>query len=418
MRPLSPVVATLLGALVSAQTYDARDVVRTRNGDEVRGRVSRYYAPDALLLLQGNQRVRVPRADVASVETVNDRLREFYRRLEAGGANAKYRWMLAEWAEAQGLPGMARALALEIVIDDDAHEPAHELLGHAKTKRGWRWPLGDRSVDRERWLEHHADMGHPLTLTGEHYTVETDAEPKAAVYALLDLERLYLHWMDTFGEPLQLREALSPLRARIWRSRDEMPGLSSSHKRAYSYAICVAVDHGTTCMVSPTTHEVSELFMMGTQMAIGATLADAQNDGAPMTDLLDCPWAIIGLAQWMETCFTGAPGRAQPRAPQLRGGAVARLKRERPNLKRLLAAKYPQFYDANSSTQERWDSSWALAHFLLDPTRKPDLRDGFHRYLSLTIAQGAGLSSSTFDKAIGVRIEDVQKAMYAWIASL
>jgi hypothetical protein len=45
----------------------------------------------------------------------------------------------------------------------------------------------------------------------------------------------------------------------------------------------------------------------------------------------------------MQASFSGAPGQARPRAAQLLPGAVARLKKEQPNLERLVAAKYPQF---------------------------------------------------------------------------
>lgn len=414
MRVLTLLLGAV-GASLAAQTYDARDVVRTRKGDEIRGRVSRYYAPESIVVMQGSQRVRIERQDVVAIETVNDRLREFFRRLEAGGDNPKYRWMLAEWAMSQGLDGMARALALELVIDDDHHEQAHELLGHQRSPRGWRWPLGDATVDRKRWLEHHADMGHPLAVVGEHYTVETDADPRSGVYALLDLERMYLHWMDTFGKALQLREVLNPMCMRIWRSPDKMPGLSSSHKRPYVAAMCARADQGTTCMVSPTVHEVDRLFVLGTQMAVGGTLAGMEADGAEMAGIFDSPWAVIGLAQWMQTSFFGAPGRAKPREPQLLRDVIAGLKAERPKLQRLLPLRYEQFFDSTSSTQERWDASWALVHFLLDPKQKPALHERFHGYLVKTIQSGAGASSSVFDQAMEMRIETLQKAFYAWL---
>jgi hypothetical protein len=235
--PARTFAASLLAAAsvatpLSAQDFDDRDIVRKHDGAEVRGRVSRYHTPEEIVLLQGQQRIRIARDEIASIETVNDRLREFYERLDTGVRSAKYRWILAEWARSRRLDGMAAALALEIVIDDDAHEGAHELLGHKRTRHGWLWPLGDRFVSRKRYLDHHADMGHPLAVAGEHYVVETDAAPKAAVYALLDLERMYLHWQDTFGERLQLREVLLKMRARIWESRDKMPGMSP-HKRPY-----------------------------------------------------------------------------------------------------------------------------------------------------------------------------------------
>jgi hypothetical protein len=417
MGPLPAVLLAVLGGCLVAQAHDARDVVRTKKGDEVRGRVSRYYAPDAIVVMQGSLRVRVPRSEVVSVETVNDRLRDFFQRLDTGGDNPKYRWMLAQWAASQGLDRMARALALQLVLDDDGHQQAHELLGHVASPRGWRWPLGDRGVDRKLWLEHHADMGHPLAVVGEHFAVETDADPRSAVYALLDLERMYLHWMDTFGVPLQLREALLPMRMRIWSSREKMPGLAS-HKRPYFAAMCINVDEGVTCLVSPTLHEVDRLFELATQMAVGGTLAGLEADGAEMAGIFDCPWAVLGLAQWMQASFEGAPGRAKPREPQLLRDAIVRLQANRPNLRRLLPLKYAQFFDLTSRTQERWDASWAAVHFLLDRKQKPDLSARFQAYLLASIRQGVGGSSSEFDKSMKVSLEAVEKALSAWLDTL
>ena len=50
-------LATVLGAAVAAQDFDARDVVRTTKGEEIRGRVSRRHDPRT----GADSNTRVPR---------------------------------------------------------------------------------------------------------------------------------------------------------------------------------------------------------------------------------------------------------------------------------------------------------------------------------------------------------------------
>ena len=177
-------------------------------------------------------------------------------------------------------------------------------------------------------------------------------------------------------------------------------------------------DHGTTCLVSNGSLEVARLFVLGTQMAVGGTLVGIQADGAAMSDAIDCPWAVLGLSQWMEASFSGPPGHMKPHPANLRRTAVVRLQKERPKLRQLLRLHYSQFFDSTSLTEQRWDASWAFVHFLLDPKQKPDLSERFCDYLFESGRKGGGASSSAFDKAMGMRIEKISKAFYIWLDSL
>ncbi|MFK7740671.1 MAG: hypothetical protein AB8H80_10135 [Planctomycetota bacterium] len=171
-------------------------------------------------------------------------------------------------------------------------------------------------------------------------------------------------------------------------------------------------------MVSIGTFEVDRLFVLGTQMAVGGTLVGIQADGAGMLDIIKCPWAVIGLAQWMEASFSGRPGRMKPQPSELHDSVVAQLKKQRPKMRRLLQLPYSQFFDSTSRTEQRWDASWAFVHFLLDEKQKPDLSKRFADYLLQSIRKGGGASSSAFDKAMGMRMEAIHKAFYAWLDSL
>lgn len=60
---------------------DRRDVVHAKAiAQPIRGRVVTPFDPDELLILQGVKRVRVERDRVELVDTVNDRLTEFFAR--------------------------------------------------------------------------------------------------------------------------------------------------------------------------------------------------------------------------------------------------------------------------------------------------------------------------------------------------
>ena len=217
---------------------DSRDTIRLRNGKELRGRVSRYYDADEVILVRRGKRAHVDRRHIAEISTVNDGLRELFELLEQRGNHPRFRWMMAEWARSRGLDAMGRVLALETVLADDTHQGAHEMLVHRPVRKkgeivGWMWPLkskdgvGSRFVNKKRFLDYSSDMGHAWAMESEHFRVVTDAGPLMAARSLLDLERMYLFWMDRFGTALQLREVLEPIEIRIWADRDKMPGLSA-----------------------------------------------------------------------------------------------------------------------------------------------------------------------------------------------
>src|SRR5262245_9996766 len=101
---------------------DLRDVVTLHHGQQIRGRMYEAFEPDEVTLLQGRQRVRVERSQIASIHSIRDDAREFFARHDRLQGNDRYRWWLAEWAENRGLHALARLQAMDVVL----HEPDHE----------------------------------------------------------------------------------------------------------------------------------------------------------------------------------------------------------------------------------------------------------------------------------------------------
>ena len=202
--------ALVSGGARAQSDDDNRDVVTLKNGKVVKGRVLLQFGPDEVLLMQNGSRRRIPKKRIQKVVTVNDHLRVLLQRRERHAGNQRFIWTLVQWAKSKGLHDTARLLALELVLKDDNHEAAHKVLGNRPGRRGWRWKYGDAYRSRKAHEKHIADMGHPLKLRSEHFEVQTDAGLRKALETLLDLERLYLFYLDSFGRVLQLQESLRP----------------------------------------------------------------------------------------------------------------------------------------------------------------------------------------------------------------
>jgi len=136
MRFRKHVLPFLIAASTAGAAFaqdDLRDKLTRHDGKILTGRVHTPFAKDELVLLQGGKRVRVPRAEIASTDLLADRIREFGERRVRQKDSPKAQWFLVEWARSRELPGLARAQAMLLALDDDGHEQAHEFLGHKKS---------------------------------------------------------------------------------------------------------------------------------------------------------------------------------------------------------------------------------------------------------------------------------------------
>ena len=68
-------------------------------------------------------------------------------------------------------------------------------------------------------------------------------------------------------------------------------------------------DFGTTCCVSQA-RGADRLLTVGSQIVIARTLAGRDSTrGIQPIDAMGSVWALVGMSQWLESCFQGPPGR-------------------------------------------------------------------------------------------------------------
>ena len=220
------VLAVAVLALASAPAQDdLRDVVTTRAGESLRCRVLALYEPDGLTVKVGKRGRQLPLADVAAVDTVRTRTREFFGLLDRLPGNLKHRWFMAQWAADRELHDLARLTALDVVLRAPDHEGAHTLLGHRRRRGEWLWPCDGEWKTFAALQAVRADWQHGWCIAGECFQVQSNAELRRVVDALWDLERFHVVWFDRFGGLMQLHEVLGPkLEVRIWRDAARFPG--------------------------------------------------------------------------------------------------------------------------------------------------------------------------------------------------
>ena len=400
------------GAVRAQSDDDDRDVVTLKSGRAMKGRVLLQFGPDELVLMQNGSRRRIAKKQIQTVVTVNDYLRELLQRREKHAGDQKFTWTLAQWAESKGLHHTARLLALDIVLNDDSHQAAHKLLGHKLGRRGWRWKRGAVYRSRKAHEEYIADMGHPLKLRSEHFEVQTNAGLRKAFDTLMDLERLYLFFSDSFGSALQLQESLKPMTIQVWSSVEQFPA-STGRKEAF-IAGRNAGDYVAT-FYGDGADRPRRLFTVACQSILENTLTLQKNDPSHGIYSRVCAWADVGFSEWVASCMHGKPGHAVPGESILDRRRLGRVLAAKPKLKIMTHLRYKLFLNPGRRASEHWDSTWAFVYFLMDENKSPNKRASFMSYVRAAFYEGKGDSSSEFDKAMGEPLEKVEKRFYAWL---
>jgi hypothetical protein len=429
-RGLGVAAALLLAGtgLPALAQDDLRDVVSLTNGQVLRGRVLDRHDPQALLLLQGNQRVRVEHTRVAGLDTVRDRLREFFVHHDRLPGNQRYQWFLVGWAQQRGLDAIARLQALSVVLENPDHEEARAFLGHRRRGKEWVWPKGDQWVRFQDLEQNHAEWGRAWQLEGEHFAVRCNAKLQRVVDTLFDLERLYIYWFDAFGDELRLREALGKkLQVQIWAERGQFPVLAGTGHPYFrprvevnntldpSGSTGLEPSNSATYFDGPQAGRATRLFEVATQHLMYRTLADDPAFPTPKERL--CAWAEVGLGQYVDRMMQGPPGRARPVVwpfPLEEGQLVLSERRYGlPILTHRQARQY--FLTVASNTALDWASAHLFVAYLLDTKNDPTLRPVFLGYLIEAMARGRAESSSTFDRLLGRKIETLEAPWRQWV---
>lgn len=325
-----------------------------------------------------------------------------------------------------------------------------------------------------------SDWERRLVLASEHFLLETDCGLALALDTLFDLEALYLFWMQGLGSELWAFEDVhQPARRRMaWRIfKDRFHpafGLVLAPDRPAEYDPTLAtevqfVSHegwqlGSSNLVYtylPLGGERPErLFDLAAAQLLTSTLllghpgsADPPEPSPPgqVPRYPATPvWAEIGLSAYLGRQFDGPPGFATyapllapltreeielALTPAARGSASP-LSLARAEITNLCGLPYGYFQPSAVPSGDRlanlsaWHRAKAIAWgaFLLGEAPLPQGADRGGRaalveYLRRALRDGSGHSSVDLDAAFGgprgqVRIEDLEPALFDWLASL
>jgi hypothetical protein len=406
----APFVAALLAATTAAQD-DLRDRVTRHDGKAVTGRVLEPWATGELTVLQGGRRVRVPLRDVATIERVGDRVRAFCERRHQHQASVRAQSFLVDWAKSNGLPGLATAQAMWVVLHDDEQTDAHEFLGHKKSSKGWLWPHEGRWLTRPQLESVLGDR--PLRLVGERFAVTIKGGLAIGVDALLDLEQMGVVFYDRFGQDLGLREALTPVELIVHRNEDAFPKWGF---RALPYFVPPPHgDRGHTFYAGPQPTRPERLFFVGAHGLLHRAIIGDVNRANDRDRT--CPWLEIGLSMWFEHQLQGPAGFAAPAEPrQLDLQALSAMGRNYRLTHLLQLPMYESFYlTDDAGTHVNWSAAAMLVRWLL-ADNDPPTRARFLAFARDALGEKRAASSSSFDKHLGRTIEQLEAPWFEWLA--
>lgn len=129
-------VAAVLAAASSAQA----DLIRLRNGGEIRGQITREASNDPQQLTIETLSGAVVILDRSEAEFVTRRplkVEEYETRAKRTPMTVEDQWELAEWCREQALMSQREHHLAKVIELDPDHEKAHYALGHTKHDGVW-----------------------------------------------------------------------------------------------------------------------------------------------------------------------------------------------------------------------------------------------------------------------------------------
>jgi len=126
---------TLAGGVLHA------DVIRLKNGGEIRGQMDRAKAaveesPLEIVTLEG-VRLRVAREDVDFFVFRSARIEEYESRSRQAAMTVDDQWALAQWCARQRLDEQRQTHLYKVIEIDPDHEQARKLLDHVQHRGNW-----------------------------------------------------------------------------------------------------------------------------------------------------------------------------------------------------------------------------------------------------------------------------------------
>lgn len=416
-------VAAIASSARPPAQEDLRDKVTLKDGEVVSGRVFSRHADESVTVQIGRRRRQLPKADVVAMDTVRDRVREFFALLDRLPDNLKHRWFMARWAIDHELPELANLTALDVVLRDPGHTAARTMLGHKKRGEEWLWPYGDEWKPLAKLEEERAHWGHRWQLDGEHFHVESTAGLRRVVDALWDLERFQVIWFDRFADGLRLNEVIGrKMHFEIWPDEDSYGGIrvvsGDAQGKVATFLHGEGRDGipsvGRTYFADEQAKRPVGLFEVATSHLLYRTVADDPN--LPDT-YRPAAWAELGLGRYLEHSMTGPAGAATLGPWRFDVAAaeavLARPDRDLDHVAQGDTKKYHRRVSAENLFE--WPAAEMAVAWLLETGQSNGLRRGFFRYMDESLRRMQGTSSKLLDRHLGRPIQQLDAPWRAWI---
>jgi hypothetical protein len=377
---------------------DLRDTVVLKGGKELRGRVIERYREDGdgrqVVMRVGGKRKVLDHAEIASMETVRDRLRTWLGERKPG-LNVDQKWFLVERAKQLQLPRMAHLQALSVVLDHPDHLAARDFLGHRKRGKDWQWTLDGKRYSKEDLGERIQDWSTRLVLESEHYSLETDAGFRAAVRLLMDLEHLYLYWMDTFGEAVRAGETVDEpnIERMTWQVHRERSSYKDSPSQLlepyYDPSRQTSAGNGSSNLAMTyfwraedfkelSTPRPTEFVSVAVQQLLYSLLLMSRTVGGPPPDAITrhSHWLEVGFGYWMLRQWGGETGYPEvvpfEIEPRVAGAITTRATKKSPLTKvkrdivNVVGLEAKLFYGTTRDAPLHRDKARGLFAFLME----------------------------------------------------
>jgi hypothetical protein len=147
--------AALIGAPLLAPELLSADVIRLKNGGEVRGLISKTSQPSDLTLLirtTSGAELLLERSEIDFVSTRSPLIEEYYTKARRMPDTVEAHWDLAGWCLHHQMQTQRRE-QLELITElDPNHEEAHKSLGHIR--HNGEWMSRDEAMARQGYVKH------------------------------------------------------------------------------------------------------------------------------------------------------------------------------------------------------------------------------------------------------------------------
>ncbi len=394
-------VCLLLTCAVLAAPGGEEDLVRLKDGRELRGRV--VFEDEATVVLRrGSRDTELRLAEVHGIESLTRALGALLDNTARSRPwDVADNELLAEQAQESGLAGEAEVLWWRVLAKEPENERAHRSLGHRKRGSGWSVPLGSRSVSAEKRLDLARDWGSAWELETLHYRLRTNLALEQALDLALGLERYYRSFYGCFARELRLFDVLSPMQIAVHADAASYPehGAELGHYDAADDT--VHVDFSGGMYWETLVHEMTH------QLLYDTAVRERGNSG-------ELPaWLDEGLAEYVAGSVTGMPatlafeaGRPIERHFQVHARAEKPL-----SFSRVLNLS-PGDFSASSDRELKYAQAYTLVHFALHG-QDERYRGGFVRFLR-GVYQGKG-SSTDFKNSLGVEEREFERAWQQYV---